>query len=154
MRLQTKVHRVMTEAMREHDRRLIDEVRVRVANRQHVATGPQEVIDAIRGGQVNWPGCLVMGPDRGAPGWRCPRCASIFDHAEYACPYCQAPCQKVNLWQEIALLATRHGIAVHAVEPEAVLNDSGGVVAVLTRAYPWEPLPAPPTGAEVGPAGR
>jgi peptide subunit release factor 1 (eRF1) len=153
-RLEAKVRRVMADAMRAHDQRLADEVRVRLADRQHIATGPQAVIDAIRGSQVNWPGCLVMAPDRGAPGWRCPRCGSIFDHAEYACPYCQAACQTVNLWQEIALLATRHGIAVHFVEPEAGLDACGGVVAVLARAHPWDPLPVPPTGATVGSARR
>lgn len=145
--LEATVQGAVADAMREHDRRLIEEVRVRLAEHQGVATGAQEVIDAIRGSQVNWPGCVLMEPDAGAPGWRCPGCGSIFDHATAACPYCQAACRRVNLWQEIALLATRHGIVVHFVARDAGLDRHGGVVAVLTRAHPWEPLPATSTAA-------
>lgn len=140
--LEAKVQGAIAKAMREHDRRLAEEVRVRLAEHHGVATGAQEVIDAIRGSQVNWPGCVLMEPDAGAPGWRCPGCGSIFDHATATCPYCQTACRRVNLWQEIALLATRHGIVVHFVAHEAGLGRHGGVVAVLTREYPWEPLPA------------
>jgi rubrerythrin len=151
-RLEAEVQQAMAHAMRGHDRRLADEVRVRFADRRAIASGPQEVIDAIRGSQVNWPGSVVMEPDRGTPGWRCPQCGSIFDHAERTCPYCQAVCQKANLWQEIALLAGRHGIVVHFVGADAGLDRSGGVVALLTREHPWEPLPAPPETAAAGSA--
>jgi rubrerythrin len=149
MRLDVKVRHVVTEAMREHDRRVAEQVRTRLADRRGVAIGAQETIDAIRNSQVNWPGYVVMTPDDGRPGWLCPGCGSIFDHAHGPCPYCHAACQKVNLWQEIALLASRHGIPVHFVAHEPGLDACGGIIAVLTREHPWE---APPSPAATTPA--
>jgi len=143
-RLETEVHDAMAAAMGVHDRRLTAQVRDRLAEHRGIAAGPQAVIDAIRGSQVNWPGSVVMTPDRGAIGSRCTRCEAIFDRIQTACPNCQASCEKVNLWQEIALLAARHNIPVHFVGADEGLERQGGVVAFLTREHPWEPLPAEP----------
>jgi hypothetical protein len=138
--LSAKAHEVAAEAMREHDRRLAEVVRSRIAEHRGVANGPQEVIDAIRNSQVNFPGFVAMEPDRGDTGWVCQGCGSLFAHSQVRCPYCQAACQKTNLWQQIALLAVRHNITVHFVGPETGLGPIGGVAAVLTREEPWASL--------------
>lgn len=142
-RLQRQVESAIDEQMRTHDRRVIEDVRTRLAEHQNLAKGAQAVIDALRSDQVSWPGFVVMSSDRGARGRRCTGCGSVFDRPEGACPYCSASCQTVNLWQEIALLAARHNIPVHFVGPGADLDHHGGVIAVLAREQPWQTAPAP-----------
>jgi len=50
------------------------------------------------------------------------------------CSFCQAPCEKANLWQEVALLAARHQIPVHFLP--SGLDDQHGMVALLARDTP------------------
>lgn len=139
-RLEVRVAQLVDDAAREHDRRLADDIKMRIVEGRGVATGPQGVIDAIRNSQVNWPGSVVLEPDRGEPAWRCTGCDSIFAAPTEPCPYCGARCRKANLWQEIALLAERHAITVHFVGPDVGLAKVGGAAAILTRDHPWEPL--------------
>ena len=56
--------------------------------------------------------------------------------------FCQGTCEKVNLWQEILLVAALHNIVAHTVESHAELTRHGGVAAVLSRQEPWEPAAA------------
>jgi hypothetical protein len=140
--LSAKLAAVQDHAMRRHDERIIDEVRSRLHEHHRIAAGPQEVIDAFRNSQVGYPGCVVMEPDRGGAASRCTGCGSLFVEAHDRCPFCQSRCEKVNLWQEIALLATRHQIPVHFVG--AGLEQQSGIVALLARDEPW----AAPTARE------
>lgn len=151
-RLESKIGAIHEDAVREHEGRLLEEVRRRLHEHHQIAAGPQEVINALRSSQVGFPGSVVMEPDRGAAAWRCPGCLSLFAHAVEECPFCRARCEKTNLWQAIALLAGRHNISVHVVAPGLGLQEHGGVVALLTRADPWSdsravvasvPLPPP-----------
>jgi hypothetical protein len=136
-RLDDEVHDAVLHAMREHDQRLGEEIRSRLAEHHGVVTGAQEVIDAIRNSQVNYPGFVVLEPDRGRTGWKCSGCGSLFAERHVTCPYCRSACVKGNLWQEIALLAGRHNIPVHFVAAGVGLEPHGGVVAVVTREEPW-----------------
>ena len=99
------------------------------------------MIDALRNSQLGFPGSVVMEPDRGEVVWRCSGCASLFAHAVEECPFCQAPCDRTNLWQAIALLAARHNILVHVVAAGLGLEKHNGVIALLTRAEPWAAAP-------------
>ncbi|MGZ7081132.1 MAG: hypothetical protein ACXVJT_17090, partial [Thermoanaerobaculia bacterium] len=110
---------------------------------------PQEVINALRSGQVDYPGYVVLEPDRGEMATRCTRCESTFTTMPAACPFCQGTCEKVNLWQEILFFAARHNITAHTVERSPELSRHGGVAAVLSRSEPWEPA-----AAEVAAKGR
>lgn len=106
-----------------------------------VAAGPQEVIDALRDGQA---AALVMGPDLGISASRCTNCRALFATPHATCPYCQATCQKGNLWQEILALALGHGIRVYRVKPSALLTTHGGIGALLARdESQWRSAPAP-----------
>jgi hypothetical protein len=100
------------------------------------------VINALRNGQVGYPGYLVLEPDRGEMAARCTRCESAFTTSYTTCPVCQGACERVNLWQEILLFAARHNIMAHTVESHPALAEHGGVVAVLSRPEPWEPAAA------------
>lgn len=136
-----KVQEVLDAALRTHDDRLMDEVERRLVEKSYcIAAGPQEVIDALRNGQVGYPGHLVLEPDRGQAASRCTECGSVFTVLCDACPFCQASCEKVNLWQEILLFAARHDIPAHVVESRPALARHGGVVALLSREGPWEPV--------------
>ena len=136
-----KVQDVLDAALRAHDDRLVDEVERRLREKSYcVAAGPQEVIDALRNGQVGYPGYVVLGPDRGQAAARCTECGSVFTVLCDACPFCQAACEKVNLWQEILLFAARHDIPAHVVDSRPALARHGGVAAMLSREGPWEPV--------------
>ena len=140
--LDAKVRDVLDEVLRAHDARLKEEIERRLREHYLVAAGPQEVINALRNGQVGYPGYVVLESDRGEMVARCTRCESVFTTMPETCPFCEGTCEKVNLWQEILLFAARHNITAHTVESHAELSRHGGVAAALSRAEPWEPAPA------------
>lgn len=124
---------------------VLSELARRLEEGRAVATGPQEVIVALRNGQVAE---LIAGPDSGAPAARCTNCGSLFAFERDACPYCAAPCRKGNLWQEVLNLALAHGVWVNLVRRSAELDRHSGMAALLARDEPqWAPAPA---SAEVG----
>ena len=140
--LEATVEGVIEEAFRAHDAWLLAEFQRRLHEHYLIAAGPQEVINALRNGQVGYPGFLILEPDRGDMAARCTRCESVFATPHVTCPFCQGACVKVNLWQEILLFAARHDITAHTVESHPGLAQHGGVAAVLSRAEPWEPVAA------------
>jgi peptide subunit release factor 1 (eRF1) len=140
--LDAKVQEVLDAALRAHDAELIAQFERRLRENHLVTAGPQEVINALRNGQVGYPGYLLLEPDRGVMAARCTRCESVFTTIYATCPVCQGTCEKVNLWQEILLFAARHDIMAHVVESHLALTQHGGVAAVLSRQEPWEPAVA------------
>jgi peptide subunit release factor 1 (eRF1) len=147
--LDAQVRAVLDEALCAHDFQLVDELHRRLREHHYVAAGPQEVVDALRNGQVLYNGYVVLVPDRGDVAARCTGCGSVFAAGGDRCAYCGAACAKVSLWQEILLFAARHNITVHTVDaasPELVRH--GGVAAVLSREAPWPA--AVPAGAAAG----
>jgi hypothetical protein len=99
------------------------------------------VIDALHNGQVN---DVIIGPDRGAAASRCTGCGALFAASRPACPYCQAPCETRNLWQEVLATAMNHGLRVHLVNVSAEMAQHGGVAALLARDEPqWTSAAAP-----------
>lgn len=138
-RLDAKVQEVLDGALRAHDARLLAELERRLHEHYLVASGPQEVVNALRNGQVGYPGYIILEPDRGDLASRCTRCESIFTTMPATCPFCQARCETVNLWQQILLFAARHNITAHTVESNPELSRRGGVAATLSRQEPWEP---------------
>ena len=147
--LDAEVQHVLDDVFRTHDARLTEEIERRLHEHHLVAAGPQEVINALRSGQVDYPGYVVLEPDRGEMATRCTRCESIFTTMPATCPFCQGTCEKVNLWQEILFFTARHNITAHTVESHPELSQHGGVAAVLSRSEPWEPA-----AAEVAAKGR
>ena len=127
--LDAKVQQVLDEALRAHDRALLAEFERRIQEHHLVAAGPQEVINALRHGQVGYPGFILLEPDRGEMATRCTGCESIFTTMPATCSYCQGACETVNLWQEILLFAARHHITAHTVESSPELSRHGGVAA-------------------------
>ena len=140
--LDAKVQAVLDDVFRKHDARLMEELARRLHENYLVAAGPQEVINALRNGQVGYPGYVVLESDRGEMAARCTRCESVFTTTTGTCPFCQGTCEKVNLWQEILLFAARHNITAHTVESHPELSRHGGVAAALSRSEPWEPAAA------------
>jgi hypothetical protein len=131
--LESKMGSVHGEALREHDRKVFEDVKRRLMERHHIAIGPQAVIDAIGNDEVGYRGRVVMEPDRGEVASRCTVCGSLFARVVGECPSCRGRCEKTNLWQAIALLAAGHHISVHFVEAGRGLEKPGGVVALLAR---------------------
>jgi peptide subunit release factor 1 (eRF1) len=134
-RITDTVREVLNAALEAEQRRLLDEIDARIREGYAVATGPQEVLDALRDGQAT---DVVLGPDRGERAERCTGCRSVFVAAHRTCPYCRAPCELTNLWQAILAPAVRHDIAFHFVGSDARLATRGGVAALLARdSPPW-----------------
>lgn len=142
--LDAEVRTVLDDILRAHDARLVEELERRLREHHLVAAGAQEVLNALRSGQVGYPGFIILEPDRGDTATRCTRCESVFTTMPETCPFCQGACEKVNVWQEILLFAARHNITAHTVDANGALTQHGGVAAVLSRAEPWEPAPAGP----------
>ena len=149
--LTSKIEAIQVEALREHDRQVLEDVKRRLIERHHIAIGPQAAIDAILTGEVGYRGCVVMEPDRGEIASRCTGCGSLFTQVVDKCPSCHRPCEKTNLWQAIALLAARHHVSVHFVESGQGLEKQSGVVALLAREEVL--MPAPALAASPAPRG-
>jgi peptide subunit release factor 1 (eRF1) len=132
-----KIGSIHAQALREQERRLFEDIKRRLMEDHHIATGSQAVIDAIENDQIGYSGCVVMESDPGAVASRCSGCQKLFAHAVDECPSCHARCEKTNLWQAIALFAARKHVAVHFVEPGHGLDKHAGVVALLARETPW-----------------
>jgi peptide subunit release factor 1 (eRF1) len=147
--IEAEVRAVIDQAAGERERRVLDELARRWKEGSAVAAGAQEVIDALRNGQV---AALVLGPDPGTTAARCTGCRAVFAAAEEACPYCRAPCEACSLWQEVLCLALGHGIWVDLVRPDAELARHGGIAALLARDEPqWAAPPEPaPRGEATG----
>ena len=127
---------MLREAEAGEERRILTELERRLHEATAVAAGPQEVIDALRDGQV---AKVILGPDPRAEASRCTGCRSLFATFPSECPYCHAACRKGNLWQEILAFAVNHGVWVHRVRPSDTLARHGGVAALLLRDEPqWE----------------
>ncbi len=136
--IDAKVRAVLVAAQAAQERSILDQLRSRFAEGCAVVTGPQEVIEALRNGQVSE---LIMGPDPGAVASRCSGCRGIFADRRETCPYCGALCRARNLWQEILALAMGHGVWVNLVKPSAEMERHGGIAALLARAQPqWVPI--------------
>ena len=131
--LESKIGAIHGEALREHDRHVLEDVKRRLIERHHIAIGPQAVIDAIRNDEVGYRGCVVMESDRGEVASRCTECGSLLARFIDECPSCHGRCEKTNLWQAIALLAAGHHVSVHFVESGQGLEKQSGVVALLAR---------------------
>ncbi len=142
--LDETIARIQEDDLRSYQTRVVDDIRRRLLEDHQIATGPQAVLDAIRNSQVGFPGSVVMEPDRGDVAWSCTGCGSPFAVVHERCPFCSSPCEKSNLWQAIALVASRHAIPVHVIGAGLGLERYGGVVALLAREEPW--LAPPGTG--------
>jgi peptide subunit release factor 1 (eRF1) len=136
-----KIESIHAKALREQEQRLFDDIKRRLMEDHHIATGPQAVIDAVENDQVGYSGSVIMESDAGEVGSRCTGCNKLFAQPLDQCPACHAKCDKTNLWQAIALFATRKHITVHFVEPGHGLEKHGGVVALLAREAPWSGAP-------------
>jgi hypothetical protein len=132
-----KIDSIHAQALREQERQLFDDIRRRLMEDHHIASGPQAVIDAIENDQIGYSGCVVMESDPGEIASRCSGCHKLFAQATDECPSCHARCEKTNLWQAIALFAARKHVVVHFVEPGHGLDRHAGVVALLAREAPW-----------------
>ncbi len=146
--IEEQVGEVVTAAIDSERRRLFDEIDRRLHEGFAVTTGPREVIEALSNGQV---GRLVLGSDLGETARRCANCRSLFTADEKTCPYCQAPCDRANLWQEILIRAVKQHVDVHFIGPEARRRVPGEIAALLLRD---EPQWTSPAGGSAPPADR
>jgi peptide subunit release factor 1 (eRF1) len=136
--IDAEIRAVLGAAQEAQERSTLDQLKSRFEEGCGIATGPQEVIEALRNGQV---GELIIGPDPGAVASRCSGCRSLFADRRETCPYCGAPCRACNLWQEVLALAMGHSIWVNLVKRSAEVDRHGGIAALLARAQPqWVPI--------------
>jgi hypothetical protein len=114
----------------------------RLATGRAVAIGPAPALDALQSGQLGPAGYayLVLGPDSRETVGRCTGCHALAADTPPACPRCQAPCRLASLWEEVLLMALRHGIAVRFVDDPERLAPYGGMVAALPKDRPVSPI--------------
>jgi hypothetical protein len=149
--LEAAIQTVALEALSGDEARVLDGLWPRLHTGRGVVTGPAAVLDTLQGGRLQpaGHGYLALGPDPGETVGRCTRCHALAADAPPACPRCQAPCRVGNLWEEVMLMAFRHGIAVHSVDAPDRLAPFGGIVAALADVGPAVPRPKP-TAAGAG----
>jgi hypothetical protein len=148
--VEDQVGEVVAVIVGAEQERLLDEIDGRLREGCAVTTGPREVIEALNNGLAR---TLVLGPDPGEVARRCRGCHSLFTAAETTCPYCQSPCDRTNLWQEILIRAVRHGVDVHFVPTKSVRTVPNGIAALLARDEPrWAAAPSVEAAAAAGPA--
>ena len=136
--IDAKVRAVLVATQAAQERSILDQLKSRFEEGCGIATGPQEVIEALRNGQVSE---LILGPDPGAVASRCTGCRSLFATRREACPFCGAPCRTCNLWQEVLALAMGHCVWVNLVKSSTEVARHGGIAALLARAQPqWVPI--------------
>lgn len=121
------------ELVEAEEAKLLQNLEDRVAHSYAVASGPQEVLQAIQDGLVGSRGFgyLVIGPDARETVGRCTACRFLSTDVQPSCPRCGQPCEEGNLWEEILLFALRHELDVHVVRNSEELAKIGGVAAVL-----------------------
>lgn len=136
------IRAVLAEALQTHERQILEGVKDRLRQGYAIAAGPREVVDALQYGRVGprGHGYLVLGPDTREAVARCTACRWLSVEMPATCPRCQAPCVEANLWEELLLLTLRHDIAAHFVKADGDLERCGGVVAVLPKEAPGEPI--------------
>lgn len=101
-------------------------------------TGASAVLDAIENGRIaaGGHGYLVFGPDLRETVGRCTACKALDLNVSDRCPRCQSPYTVGNLWEELLLLAARHGIMARFVADPAKLQKYGGIVAIPAKNKP------------------
>jgi hypothetical protein len=100
-----------------------------------VITGAPAVLEAIQNGRIEAAGhgYLVFGPDPRETVARCLVCNALDVSVSDRCPRCQFACVVGNLWEELLLLAARHGIMARFVADPMKLKKYGGIVAVPAK---------------------
>ena len=131
--IDAEVRAVLVAAQEAQERSILDQLKSRFEEGCGIATGPQEVIEALRNGQVSE---LILGPDPGTVASRCNGCRCLFATRREACHFCGEPCRTCNLWQEILALAMGHGIWINLVKTSPEVARYGGIAALLARAQP------------------
>jgi peptide subunit release factor 1 (eRF1) len=132
-KIEVEVRAVWVAAQEALERKVLDQLKSRLEEGCAVATGPQEVIEALRNGQVSE---LIIEPDPGTVASRCTGCRSLFAARRESCPYCGEPCRTCNLWQEIMALAMDHGIWISLIKTTPEVARCGGIAALLARDEP------------------
>jgi peptide subunit release factor 1 (eRF1) len=132
---------LLADALKAHEKRVLDEVKDRLHQGYAVAAGPRQVVEALQNGRVGprGYGYLVLGPDLHKAIACCTACRFLSVDMPSTCPRCQSPCIEGNLWEELLLLTLRHEIAVHFVGVDAELQAHGGAVAVLPKDHKKKP---------------
>jgi len=133
-----EIRTLLASAVQAQEEQLLEGLKQRFREGDGVTAGAGKVIEAIEKGQVGprGHGYLVFGPDPREVVARCTGCRCLLVEVPAACPRCQSPCVEANLWEEMLLLALRHGLVVHVVGEDAELAHRGGVAAVLARSEP------------------
>lgn len=93
------------------------------------ATGLADVLVAMQAGRVHQ---LLVRRNLHAAGHQCANCGALVIEAPPACPYCGGKLAAAADIVNLALhRATETGVKVSVLEPDALLNEIGGIAAVL-----------------------
>lgn len=129
------VCKAMADHMEREERETARAFEERLHEGYGLAAGPVAVLEAITTGKVGprGYGYLVLGPDLREVVARCQTCRALSTDMIASCPRCGGACVEANLWEELLLLAMKHGIAVRCLGANKALAGQGGVVAMLAE---------------------
>jgi peptide subunit release factor 1 (eRF1) len=126
---------IVCQTLLEDEAKAVTGIWDRLAANRAVATGATAVLAAVQSGKIesHGHGYLLLGPDPRETVGRCTQCHSLAANTPAACPRCQSPCAVASLWEELLLMALRHGIQAYFVDDANKLAPYGGVVAALAK---------------------
>ncbi|MBO0698268.1 MAG: hypothetical protein J2P46_07745 [Zavarzinella sp.] len=141
--IESGIRELAARVFAQDEAQAIDAFSDRLTEHRAIATGPSGVLAALQSGRVgpHGHGCLILGPDPRETVGRCTRCHTLAPNVPAACPRCQAPCREASLWEELLLMALRHGITAHRTDDPDRLAPFGGLAAILPKSEPASPRP-------------
>ncbi len=116
------------KAERKEEIQIVENLRSEILKGGKVVYGINETIEATRNGQAE---LLVVNSDFKIKGWICENCQAVEVGEKKACPYCNKETSEVDVIEEIIEFAARADTKIEFVEHNELLEELGGIGALL-----------------------
>jgi peptide subunit release factor 1 (eRF1) len=137
--VEQQLHRLVLDLDAQFKNEQLKELDRRRESGLGFATGTRDVLAALDQGRLEHRGYLLMGPDPRGDCLRCTSCRNLCLDQVTACPRCQSPCVRANVWEELMLRALRHNWQVVCYSSSASLRPVGEMALLFDRADQPQP---------------
>lgn len=125
------IRATMKKVMADERRRSIETVtklRTEVLKDECAVHGIRDTLKAVRNGQAE---LLIVTKNLKIRGWICENCQCVRVGIKNVCPYCNEKTSEVDVIEEIIEFAERTNTPIEFVRSNEILNELGGVGALL-----------------------
>lgn len=113
---------------REQDAQYVERLRSEILRGGPAVYGIKDTVEATREGKALQ---LILSKKLKPRGWICEHCQVVEVGVQKTCPYCNNKTSEVDVLEEILEFASRAGTIVEFVDDNPMLEDLGGVGAIL-----------------------